>query len=46
MEADPGIDGIRHDFELFKLEMQQKDALKRAQSDQRDIEKRAAKLKK
>lgn len=46
MEAGPGINGIRHDFELFKLEMQRKDALKRAQSDQRDIEKRAAKLKK
>src|ERR1700694_4466117 len=45
MEAVSGVDSIRRDFELFKLEMQRKDSLKRQQSDRRDIEKRAAKLK-
>jgi hypothetical protein len=43
MEA---VDSIRDDLELFRLEMQHKAAQKRAQADIRDIERRAARLKK
>jgi hypothetical protein len=45
MDAGLEVDGIRDGLEQFKIDMQHKEALKRAQSDQLDIERRAARLK-
>jgi hypothetical protein len=46
MESGSEVDSICDDLELIKLEMQRKDALKRAQLDQRGNERRAAGVKK